>query len=238
MFDYSLDFTNTSSLYESIEKLANKIAKNGLLEFNGVKYRIIDFEFYLNSSSEIAQDPHTYNNSLQKTTGKIYDHASGLDFTFGDENNAAGILIRGIAKLSSKDENSTSQYLVDAYFDGPHKARTELISNLRFNEANMITFDETSKEIETLVKPDDIKIICTKRVNLTPKTADPSHRFINENLRYIVLIPRYYREEGKLIPNGNPIKIKGIEKEIKNALSQNLIDIQTAENILGYTIKL
>lgn len=237
MFKYSLDFSTTSSLQRSIENLANKIARYGILEFNGINYRIIDFEFYLNSSSEIAQDPHTYNNLLQKTTGKLYDHASGLDITFGDENNAVGILIRGIAKLGTKDDNGSSKYSIDAYFDGPHKARTELISNLRFNEANLITFKETKEEIELIFKPHEINVICTKRVNLTPKTADPLHRFINENLRYIVLIPRYYREEGKLISNGNPIKIKGIEKEIKNAISQNLIKIETAENMLGYTFK-
>lgn len=101
MFKYNLNFSSAEALSESIEKLAKKIAFNGLLEINGFKYRIVDFEFYLNSSNATAQDPHTYNNTLQRKAGRLYDHASGLDITFGDENNAVGILIRGIAKLST-----------------------------------------------------------------------------------------------------------------------------------------
>lgn len=238
MFKYKIDFRDTETLTESIEKLAKKIALNGLLEINGNKYRIIDFEFYLNSSNETAQDPHTYNNTLQKETGKLYDHASGLDITFGDENNAVGILLRGIAKLSTENKNASSQYFIDEYFDGPHKTRTELIGNLKLNAPNQLTFTETSTEMGTYLKPHGVKLICTKRVNLTPKSMDPTHKFINENLRYIVLIPGYYKEANKLVPNGNPIKIKGLEKEIKNALLNNTIDIETAENILGYTVKI
>jgi len=238
MFKYNLDFRNSKTLHESIEDLAHRIALNGLLEINDTKYRIVDFEFYLNSTNEIAQDPHTYNNYLQKTSGRLYDHASGLDITFGDNNNAVGVLIRGIAKLGTKDKIDSSKYFIDEYFDGPHKARTELIGNLRFNETNTLTFLETSTEIGTFLKPHDVKIVSTKRVNLTPKTDDPTHKFINENLRYIVLIPRYYSEDNKLVFNGNPIKIKGLEKEIKNALVNNLIDVETAQNMLGYKLSL
>lgn len=192
MFKYNFDFTNTESLSNSIKTLAEKIALHGLLEVNESKYRIVDFEFYLNTSNEIAQDPHTYNNTLQKTTGKLYDHASGLDITFGDGDNAVGVLIRGIAKLSIKDKNAPQKYFIDEYFDGPHNARTELISNLRFNESNMLSFNETTTEMGTYLKPHHVKIIKTNRVNFTAKASDPSDKYIQESLRYIVLIPRFF----------------------------------------------
>lgn len=117
-------------------KLANKIALNGLLEINNSKYRITDFEFYINSNTAATEDPHTYNHDLQRKTAKLYDHKSGLDITYGDGNNAVGVLIRGIAKLETSDINASSKYFISAYFDGPHKSRTELISNLKFNENN------------------------------------------------------------------------------------------------------
>ena len=238
MFNNKLNFNNSKSFVESIEILAKKIAMKGLLEINESKYRIIDFELYINSSTDIAKDPHTYNNDLQKSSAKLYDHASGLDITFGDKENAVGVLIRGIAKLSNKDHNATEKYFIDEYYDGPHKARTELIGNLRFNDNNKLSFNEATIEMGTYLKPHNVKLIKTKRVNLTPKTADPTDKYINETLRYIVLIPRFYKENNKFIANGNPIKIKGLEKELKIALRENTIDLQTAENILGYNVKL
>lgn len=90
----------------------------------------------------------------------------------------------------------------------------------------------------TYLKPHGIKVITTKRVNLTPKPTDIERKYIYEPLRYVVLIPKFFRnEEGKLISNGNPMKITGIEQIIKNALNEKEIDSDLADFILGYTLK-
>lgn len=238
MFDNQLDFRNENSLKESINLLANKIALKGLLEINSNKYRITDFEFYINSHTADIQDPHTYNHDLQRKTAKLYDHKSGLDITFGDGDNAVGVLIRGIAKLETLDINSPSKYFISAYFDGPHKARTEIISNIKFNENNTLEFNDEYTEMDTYLKSHGIEVISTKRVNLTPKATDVKGKYIYEPLRYVVLIPKFFHnEEGKLVSNGNPIKINGIEQIIKNAINENTIDPDLAYFILGYKMK-
>ncbi|MGV6946936.1 hypothetical protein [Sphingobacterium kyonggiense] len=238
MFKYELNFENEKSLKDGIQNLAEKIAFNSILEINDNKYRITDFEFYINSFSAELEDPHTYNHNLQRETGKLYDHKSGLDITYGNGKNAIGILIRGIAKLETNNKDLSNRYFISTYFDGPHKSRTELIGNLRFNENNYLGFTEASTEMEASLKQANPKLISTQRVNLTSKITDLEGKYIYEPLRYVVLIPKYFRNDNrKLISNGNPMKIHGIEKIIKNALSDNIIDIDTAELILGYSLK-
>lgn len=236
MFNIKLNFESKLSLEDSITKLAKAIAYHGILKINSKSYLITDFEFYINSTSADTKDPHTYNHELQKEYGKIYDHKSGLDITFGDGDNAVGVLIRGIVELYTSISEAKS-FGIDAYdaffvknhFSAPHQARTEIISNLTWGE-NTISFEYFEPQNGSYPRP-SFKLLRTSRINLTAKTEDPNHIYINEPLRFVSLIPRFRKnEDDKYISNGNPMKIPNIEKLLKMAINDDTLEF-TLENV-------
>lgn len=234
MFEFIVNFDTSESLSTSINALARKLAFETVLQVNSSYYQITDFEFYLNSKTANIEDPHTYNHDLQKKNGRIYDHASGLDLTFGDGNNALGILIRGIAKL--KDDHITG------YIDGPYKARTEIMSNLEFSEHNIFVLEEIQQALITYRK-ENYKLVTTTRVNLAAKKTDEEGRYMKEAFRYVCLIPRFDRitnekGESKWESKDFQLKINGIEKIVKQALDNQSIDQEFAQRIIGYWPKL
>lgn len=234
MLEFNVNFDTSENLSTSISALARKLAFETVLQVNSGYYQITDFEFYLNSKTAGMEDPHTYNHDLQKKNGRIYDHASGLDFTFGDGNNALGILIRGIAKL--KDDHITG------YTDGPYKARTEIMSNLEFSEHNIFVLKEISQKQSTYRKQ-NYKLVTTSRVNLAAKKADEDGHYMKEALRYVCLIPRFERitnekGESKWTSKDFQLKINGTEKIVKQALDNGCIDQEFARRVIGYWPKL
>lgn len=239
MLNITLNFENKKTLMDSINRLATAIAYEAILKVNTKSYLITDFEFYINSFTAETKDPHTYNHNLQKEYGKIYDHKSGLDITFGNGENAVGVLIRGIVELYKKPKHNDpkASELFDAFyiknhFASPHKARTEIISNLQWGD-NKLSFDKVSSITEAYPRP-NFQLLRTTRINLTAKADDPNHLYMQAPLRFVSLIPRYKRtEDGKYIPNGNPMRIPTIEKLLKLALSDDEIPF-TDEQVLEF----
>lgn len=244
MFNKRLNFENKELLEKSINDLAKAIAYHGILKVNNKIYQITDFEFYINSQSPDIVDPHTYNHDLQKEYSKIYDHKSGLDITFGDGKNAVGILLRGIVELYTsyseglEDGIDISQnYFVKKHFPSPHKVRTEIISNLQWGE-NILSFEYYKHQNGSYPNP-NFKLLSTSRVNLTSKIDDPSHIYIEKPLRFVSLIPRFYKsEEDNFLPNGNPMKIPNIEKLLKLALNDKNLNFNQEEVPLFIDYKL
>lgn len=245
MFDIKLNFENKKKLETSIDQLAKAIAYHGILKINDKTYQITDFEFYINSGTAETKDPHTYNHNLQKEYGKIYDHKSGLDLTFGDGRNAVGVLLRGIVELftsyseGKEDGQDISQnYFVKNHFASPHKVRTEIISNLKWGENNL-SFDFINPDQGNYPNP-NFKLLKTNRVNLTTKPDDPEHVYMDKPLRYVSMIPRYKKmDESEYILNGNPMKIPTIEKLLKLALNDQELKF-TQEDIrlfIDYKLK-
>lgn len=236
MFKTKLDFNNETALQASIQLLAKEVAFDSLLEINDAKYRIVEFEYYY--YGEAFKDVQAHNHNLQKEPYKLYDHASGLDITLGDGTNAAAMLLRGVAKLSPHPTNP-AEYIVSKYFDGPHIVRTELISQLNLNQPNNIRISTQHSITIPLLSEAISFLINTARINMSHLKAGPEDKYILEPLRYVLLSPRSKRNEtGKLVSNGNPIKVKGIESIVKAALSKNIISHDVAETSLGYTIKI
>jgi len=88
----NVNYESHDSILSSYDQIAEKFAKDVIIEINEARYRLIDFEFY--SYAENFEDPHTYKNPLQLIPYKFYLHGSGIDITFDDGKNHGGILLR------------------------------------------------------------------------------------------------------------------------------------------------
>lgn len=238
--DYNLDFSSKDKLLSSIKTFAEKLALKSILHINESYYQLTEFEFYIHSRSDLMKDHYTYGHELQKRTGYIFDHASGIDLTFGKDGNAAGVLIRGIAKLNGDD--------ITAFINGPHNVRTELIGNLKFNASNLIAL-EAINEQEAIRKEKTYRLIATRRFGLNKKAAEDTEsialkdNFYEKELRYICLIPRFHRVTNKnskvtfLKKYSVDSKQNGIEKILTEAIIKKLITKDFALTVLGYCAK-
>jgi hypothetical protein len=223
-----VDFENEASILHSTDQIAEKISKDILFQVNGSHYRIVDFEFYC--YSEKFSDPHTHKNDLQKETGKIYLHGSGLDITFGDGENYGGMLIRGVVKLY--DGAGAEEGHMKKQYDGPHKVATELFSGLHSvldpNQKNEIRLtDIEGRNFDALLTL-PVKVLKTSRVGLTKKEKDPEDTYMNLPLRYIVVLKKFPKFKQS---------IKGLENILEEYLGSGRITSAEANELLGYNRK-
>lgn len=100
MIDFLIiDDSTEESILASFKNIANEIMNQYLLCIGAAYYRIVECEFYYNSTAH--EDPFVHGHALQKSTiGQWYFHGSGLDITLGNGKGYGGILIRGIAEVN------------------------------------------------------------------------------------------------------------------------------------------
>ncbi len=220
----NVNFETEVTVFESFDRIADKISKDINLKINNTYYRLVDFEFY--TYSKVIPDPHTYQNKLQLQTGKLYLHGSGVDITFGDGLNYGGILLRGIVKLYDGSDQSSG--FMKKQYDGPQIVATELFSNLNSllsSKENEISLIDISGHIQDACFYPAIKTIKTKRIGLTPKPNDKDDYYKNLPLRYITILPKF--------PNFKQV-VKGIEGILGEQVLNEKITIGEAQEILGY----
>ncbi len=152
-----LQFHQTSPS-EDFARIANLIMNDWVLSCNNKRYRIAELEFYLKSEKHF--DAYTHGKEIQKRTGCWYVHPSGLDYTIGNEQMYASILIRAIQKTGVIDDPNN-----DGYTYGPINVLTEIFSNMDALEGTL------TMRLEPVLK-DDLAIsekpIAAPRVGLNP----------------------------------------------------------------------
>ena len=102
---------SAESITESFDLIAKELFTNYKLLVNDSEYRLIDIEFYY-FAPVVFEDVYVHKiNPHQLQKGKWYFHGSGVDLTIGNGENHGGILIRGIAKISS--ESSPENHFIE-----------------------------------------------------------------------------------------------------------------------------
>ncbi len=175
---------------ENIEKSFNRIAtdlmNNWILNAGNKSYRICELEFYCYSDSH--KDPYTHKHDLQTKMGKWYFHGSGLDITFGSENNHRSILIRAIYDLDKHK-----------YTYGPLKSVTELLGNL----PGIFGGDFSLRlEQDTMgkIKNEDKKLFEAPRVGLN-KEKDSNGDFFENKYRFFVMPRKEHKDKETMFKN-------------------------------------
>ena len=218
-----IDFTSPNTVIASFDRIADSIANELIFKINSVYYRIVDFEFYT-KKDEIMPDSHTYNHDLQRQSGKIYVHASGMDITCGKKEYPCGILIRSVLKLNNDSDDEAG--FIEKQISGPQSVATEIFSNLYplnsnlKNEISLIDIEKSKPYYKSTY------ILKGKRVGLTLKPDDKENIFIEIPLRYVVIIPKYpkpYFQQQK----------KGFEQLLRDNIKLGKITETDAEAILG-----
>ena len=121
-------FKQAKSVQEGFDRLAQLLLNETLLEANGIRYEIMEVEFYyynnVEGDSKEHRDNFTHCHEQQGKSDTLYFHDSGIDITFGEcyENKdkpmiVGGALIRSIRKAGSGEEPIT----------GPLKVRSAII---------------------------------------------------------------------------------------------------------------
>jgi len=108
------------------DKYANCLMNKYILNFNGIKFRICEIEFYLYNDDH--QDVFTHKHPQQLETGTFYFHQmsktkphsykggtyKGMDITFGKKDSYCGILIRSLRNLKTNELIEGPSKCVDA----------------------------------------------------------------------------------------------------------------------------
>jgi hypothetical protein len=124
-------------------------------------YRLIDLEFYYYAES-VHEDVYAHQHETQLESGKWYFHGSGIDITFGNGKHFSGILIRAIAKISSKGQKSN--YFIEKEIHGPLNVKTEICRNLHGvfdDEPNTFRLLDISRDKQGALMIEPLHIINT-----------------------------------------------------------------------------
>ncbi len=224
----TVDFTSEESILNGFDRIAEKFARDIQLKINNALYRIVDFEFY--TFSKNLQDPHTYKHPLQLQTGKLYLHASGIDITFGNDNNYGGILLRSVVKVHDKTDSHKNFRKLQ--ITGPQNVATELFSNLQIlnsDISNEIALIDVANCNEVRTTSTAKPFLKTKRIGLTYKKDDPTNKYRQVGYRYVILVPA---------DSSFKQKIPGLENIVKDMLAANEIMHEETKLILSYTLKI
>jgi len=163
MLNLSIDITSNVTIGESFERIARSLLSEYCLVANDKTYILIDIEFYY-FNEKVHSDPYVHKHELQRTTSNSwYFHGSGVDITFGIDNNYGGILVRGVAEISDGK-------IKDA-INGPLRIVTEIFSikGSVFSDANNFPYFKPYIQ-------DNLTIFRTKRVGIARnKDKDEFH---------------------------------------------------------------
>ena len=163
------DPTNPTAYFYMI---ANSLMNEWVISSNKNRYRIAEIEFYLKTDKHF--DIYTHGKEIQKRSGCWYIHPSGIDYTIGNENMYASILIRAIQKTGMYNNIENGGYTY-----GPINVLTEVFSNMNAFEGTL------TLRLESAIKDDIIipeKPIAAPRVGLNSKkdkeTSEKLYRFL------------------------------------------------------------
>lgn len=222
-----VDYSTLETTLAGFDGIAEKFSRDIQLQVNDTYYRIVDFEIY--SYSDTIPDPHTYKHDEQLLAYKLYLHGSGMDITFGDGKNHGGILLRSVVKLFDGSDKSTG--FMKKQYDGPQKVATEIFSHLKAlngdgnNEIRLIDIAGANQDHQFFP---GASILKTSRVGLTAKKTDPSNKYLNLDLRYIIVLKRF---------PGFRQSFKGIESILRYKLKRGEYTDDQVKAILDYSLR-
>jgi hypothetical protein len=167
----SIDKSSKGTISNSFYEIAKSIIFGCQIVVNNVYlYRFVEIEFYLYCSTH--QDPYPHKDKKQLEMGQWYFHDSGIDLTFGDGTDHAGILIRSIQKIGAAD-----------FINGPWVVRRELLSHIT-NAANGLLSLKIAPSIA--LEQNDYPTISTGiRMGLNPNKDTSKQEFFNANYRFV-----------------------------------------------------
>ena len=152
--DFKIDIANKEN---SFLRIAEELMNHHVIKVKEVLYRIVDCEFYL--KHETHEDNYVHDHMEQAKTGSWYFHGSGIDITIGnrEQNSRGGILIRGIAKISEKENANGDLIEVNKKSLGPLNVLTTLFAHFEnvFDKTNSFFLQEINlpkKEIYNFVR--------------------------------------------------------------------------------------
>lgn len=126
---------------KEFERIAQILFDNYLIETYDAKYRLIEIEFYWNTSNHT--DKSTYKrNHVELKAGDWFFHYSGVDIALDDEKTGGygGILIRGIYDVENKIRTKGPMVCAMKLFSGTsafsQSIKTQIISH-KFNKSQM-----------------------------------------------------------------------------------------------------
>lgn len=158
--------------------LAKMLMNETILRVGDNDYRIVEVEFYYYKNGS-HEDPFVHQDDEQYQNGTWYFHGSGLDLTFGKEDQSkegqskndhiyGGILIRGICNIEN-----------DNFISGPLNVVKELFKSIGNVGSHPIEFGISADSTLT-----EGKIIASPRVGLNSK-KDTNDKFHQKPYRFI-----------------------------------------------------
>jgi len=91
---------------DGFKNIARKLFNEFVIQTHNSKYRIIEIEFYWNSTSHV--DKSTYERKyVDPKTGEWFFHYSGVDIALRNEKGYGGILLRSVLDLNGEDEKKS-----------------------------------------------------------------------------------------------------------------------------------
>lgn len=112
-----LQISNPESPLGDFKRIADILLNRSILRINDKTYRICSIEFYYQNNHH--QDKAAHQHKRQLSTGEWYFHGSGLDITFGNQNEYGGILIQVLKEMEEPEE----------FIIGPLNVVTKLFEN-------------------------------------------------------------------------------------------------------------
>jgi 3-methyladenine DNA glycosylase Mpg len=191
----------------AFEALANLLLNQAVLHVQGVQHRFTELEFYYKGRQHV--DKFTHGDPMQKRFGHWYFHRTGgeyrsgtykgLDIAFGSEDAPAGILVRGIERLSDQELIDGPCLVVDhmlALADAPSipalVARFDL--SIDPGEDSPLFVTQRDSSLGKAVYRSPRVGLSLKRVNNAER-----HRFIARNYRFLTEPDRIKKGKPNLI---------------------------------------
>jgi hypothetical protein len=183
-----VNHSSSGSIVESFDSIAKELFTNYKLVVNENEYRFIDLEFYY-YDEKVFKDVYAHKHPTQLQSGKWYFHGSGVDITIGNGINLGGILIRAIAKISTKGD--IDNYYIEDQIHGSLNVVTEIGSSFNDvfqNKPNSFGLHDIEIDRMGALMKEPPHIIKTKRIGLNAdKDETEGELFYNGKFRYVIL---------------------------------------------------
>ena len=110
--DLTINTKSQETIYQSFERIAEDILNNFIIQIKNIQYRILNVEFYYYNFDK-HPDCNVHQNKRQLNSHQWYLHKNsinpnyhrkGIDYTFGNNGNYGGILIKTVKNLTTDSE--------------------------------------------------------------------------------------------------------------------------------------
>lgn len=215
--------------------MAALLFERATLVTGGVPLRFTELEFYVDGRGH--RDPFTHGDPRQRAFGRWYFHRSGesyrggtykgLDLTFGADDLAAGVLVRGLARDDGAERLVDGPCVVVDHllaYNGTH-AVTELAARVGDRDVDdpasplAIALREQAREVTAHASP---------RVGLTLKRGDTPtrRRFLARDYRFVT--------EPARVRNGRPLLVVGLHRRGRSVAEIAALTGARAAVVEGY----